>query len=91
MLNALLMLPFDINKPAPAAPPQVGDEIQSILSWALWIMGFIAILALLFVAGKMMMNHREGRGVMEGTGLLSVIAGILLVVMAFPLVNGLLF
>jgi hypothetical protein len=90
MTNLVLstVLPM-IAQPSPTAPPGA-DRIQTILSWAMWIVVACAVLGLLLTAGMMVLSHMQGRS-QEHMGRLGyVMAGMVIAGGAATMVNTLL-
>lgn len=78
-----------IDSPAPAAPPGA-EKIQTILSWAMWIVVACAVLGLLITAGAMVLSHMQGRSQEHMSRLGYVFAGMVIAAGAATMVNTLL-
>lgn len=71
------------------APPGVGTNIGTVISWASWICFVIAILGVMFVAFKLMVMHHRGEGGQHFASLLYVLGGAILVAAASGIVGAL--
>ena len=75
-------LTVDIPNPGPIAPPG-SNGLVTIIGWASWIIFGIAVIAIFVVAGRMMLESGRGRGGGEAaTGLVWVLAGVILAAVA---------
>jgi hypothetical protein len=61
-----------------AAPPGVSTNVDTIFSWASWVVFTIAIAGVLFVAVKMILEHHRGEGGRHMASLFYVLAGAIL-------------
>jgi hypothetical protein len=77
------------NPGAGTAPPGVGTSVDTIVSWAAWIVFAIAILGLFFTAFKMMTAHHRGEGGQQTAGLLYVLGGTIVAAAASSLIGAL--
>jgi hypothetical protein len=77
------------NPGAGTAPPGVGTSVNTIVSWAAWIIFAIAILGLFFTAFKMMTAHHRGEGGQQTAGLLYVLGGTIVAAAASSLIGAL--
>ena len=72
-----------------AAPPGVSTNVDTIISWACWICFTIAILGVLFVAFKMIVQHHRGEGGQQFASLAYVLGGAILVAAASGIIGAL--
>jgi len=72
-----------------AAPPGVGTNIGTVISWASWVCFVIAILGVMFVAFKLMVMHHRGEGGQHFASLLYVLGGAILVAAASGIIGAL--
>jgi len=79
---------MDIPNPTPIAPP--GSEgLTLILGWAAWIIFGVAVLAIIIVAGKMMIDNNRGRGGGEAaSGLVWVLIGCIIAAVASGIIGA---
>lgn len=78
----------DIPNPSPTAPPGSGGLIK-ILGWAAWIVFGLAVLGILFVAGKMMIDQKAGHGGgQHAQSLAMVLTGCIIASVASGIVGG---
>lgn|SRR5487761_1328132 len=77
------------NGGAGTAPPGVGANVGTVVSWVAWIVFTIAILSLFFTAFKMMTAHHRGEGGQQTAGLLYVFGGTMVAAAASGLVGAL--
>ena len=71
------------------APPGVSTNVDTIISWACWICFTIAILGVLFVAFKMIVQHHRGEGGQQFASLAYVLGGAILVAAASGIIGAL--
>jgi hypothetical protein len=71
------------------APPGVTTNVGTIISWACWICFTIAILGVLFVAFKMIVQHHRGEGGQQFASLAYVLGGAILVAAASGIIGAL--
>ncbi len=71
------------------APPGVSTNVGTIISWACWICFTIAILGVLFVAFKMIVQHHRGEGGQQFASLAYVLGGAILVAAASGIIGAL--
>lgn len=71
------------------APPGVTTNVNTIISWACWICFTIAILGVLFVAFKMIVQHHRGEGGQQFASLAYVLGGAILVAAASGIIGAL--
>jgi len=71
------------------APPGVSTNVDTIISWACWICFTIAILGVLFVAFKMIVQHHRGEGGQQFASLMYVLGGAILVAAASGIIGAL--
>ena len=72
-----------------AAPPGTVGNVDTIISWACWICFTIAILGVLFVAFKMIVQHHRGEGGQQFASLAYVLGGAILVAAASGIIGAL--
>lgn len=70
-----------------SAPPGVGTNIGTVIGWASWVCFVIAILGVIFVAFRMMVQHHRGEGGQHFASLLYVLGGAILVAAASGIVG----
>jgi hypothetical protein len=61
VLNIATEVLAAIPNPSPEEPPG-GAGLLKVLGWAAWIVFGMAVLGVLFVAGKMMIDQKSGHG-----------------------------
>ncbi len=71
------------------APPGVSGNVDTIISWASWIVFVIAIAGVLFVAVKMILQHHRGEGGQQMAGLFYVLGGAILTAAASGIIGAL--
>ena len=71
------------------APPGVTTNVGTIISWACWICFTIAILGVLFVAFRMIVQHQRGEGGQSFASLAYVLGGAILVAAASGIIGAL--
>jgi hypothetical protein len=67
----------------------VSTNVDTIISWACWICFTIAILGVLFVAFKMIVQHHRGEGGQQFASLAYVLGGAILVAAASGIIGAL--
>jgi hypothetical protein len=72
-----------------STPPGVGTNIDTVVAWASWVCFVIAILGVIFVAFKMIVQHHRGEGGQQFASLLYVLGGAILVAAASGIVGAL--
>ena len=85
VLNLAMEVLAEIPKPSPEAPPGSGGFLK-ILGWGAWVVFGLAVLGIFIVAGKMMIDNKNGHGggqhaqglgmVLVGAVIASVASGI---------------
>ena len=73
--------------PTPTAPPG-SQGLLTILGWVSWIVFGLAVAGVLLVAGKMAVDHNQGRGGNAASGLIWVLGGCILAAVASGLVGA---
>lgn len=71
-------------------PPSatVSTDVGTVVSWACWTAFTIAILGVIFVAFRMIIQHHRGEGGQHFAGLLYVLGGAILVAAASGIVGA---
>lgn len=88
LLHHAAQILADIPNPSPAPPPGSGGLIK-ILGWAAWIVFGLAVLGILFVAGKMMIDQKAGHGGgQHAQSLAMVLTGCIIASVASGIVGG---
>lgn len=89
-MNTLLTIVHAITvpNPTPQAPPGSGGFLL-ILAWGGWIVFGIAVIAMLWAAGRLMMDGQKGRGGGEAAqGVMFVLIGAIIAAVASGLIAG---
>jgi hypothetical protein len=78
-----------------AAPPDPGsgvappgsEKVELLLKWAMWIVSAVCVGGVMFVAGRMAIQHQRGQGGEHAAGLGWVMFGCILAGTAFSVVG----
>jgi hypothetical protein len=78
-----------VFNPGQGAPPPgaIAGDLDTVLSWIAWGVFSIAVVAMLVVAGRMMLSHHRGQGGDHGASLGYVLGGTILAASASAIVG----
>lgn len=91
--TARLLLSPQGNVPQPAnntPPGTTVSNLEQVLGWAAWTVSGLCVAGILGVAGRMAIMHHRGRGGEHATGLVWVIAAMILAASASAIVGAIL-
>jgi hypothetical protein len=84
--GSAVLVAFDPGQ-GTAPPGVVAGDLDTIVSWVAWTVFSVAIIAMLAVAGHMMLSHRRGQGSDAGASLGYVLGGVVLAASASAIVG----
>ena len=85
----LALLPADVPNPGAGTEPPFSGKLDTLLQWTAWTVTGVCVAGVLFVAGRMAIQHQRGEGGQHLSGLAYVLAACILVGTASSVVGAL--
>ncbi len=90
VLTLMQIMPMDLpGDPGSVAPPGIGERVSTLLSWAKWGSFAVAIVAIMFLAARAAIAHRQGQGFGDMGGVGIALIAVVIIASAFGVVGAL--